>query len=45
MNNKILLTVDEQVKHLEKKGISFDNYSKENAKNYLRYNNNYFNMP
>lgn len=44
MNNKILLTVDEQVEHLEKKGISFDNYSKENAKNYLRYNNNYFKL-
>lgn len=45
MDNKQFLTVDEQIKHLKNKGISFENYSEEKAKQYLRYNNNLFNMP
>ena len=44
MDNKQFLTVDEQIKHLKNKGISFENYSEEKAKQYLRYNNNLFKL-
>ena len=43
-NNKPMLSVSQQIDHLEKKGVMFNLYAVEDAKNYLRYNNNYFKL-
>lgn len=38
------LTIDEQIKDLDSKGVKFELYSKENAKRFLQYNNYYFKL-
>ena len=38
------LTVEQQIEHLEEKGITFDLYSKEDAKDYLCNNSYYFKL-
>lgn len=42
--NKPKLTVDQQIAHLEDKGIKFNLYSKEDAKEYLTNNSYYFKL-
>ncbi len=42
--NKPKLSYEEQIQHLELKGITFNNYSKEKAKDYLAQNNNLFKL-
>lgn len=42
--NKPLLTIDEQIDHLKENGITFNIMSEDKAKDYLRYNNNYFKL-
>lgn len=44
MSRKKKLSIDEQIEDLEKKGVTFDEFSKENAKRFLRYNNYYFKL-
>ena len=39
---KPLLRADEQIQHLKDKGITFNCISEEEAKDYLRFNNNLF---
>ena len=41
---KPMLEVDEMIPHLKEKNIKFKLISEEEAKKYLRYNNNYFNI-
>lgn len=43
-NKKPKLSIDEQVNYLNDKGITFDKVSQEEAKEYLRNNNNYFKL-
>ena len=42
MSENTKLTIDEQIKDLEEKGITFDLMNKEEAKKFLRYNTYYF---
>lgn len=42
--NKPKLTIEQQIEHLEGKGITFDLFSKEEAKDYLSNNNYYFKL-
>lgn len=44
MNKKRKLTIDEQIEDLEKKGILFEEFSKDDAKRFLQYNNYYFKL-
>lgn len=41
---KILLTAEELVDHMEKKGITFNRISKEDAQNFLKHNNYYMKL-
>lgn len=43
-NEKLKLTVDEQLQDMESKNIQFELYSKEEAKKFLKYNNYYFKL-
>lgn len=43
-NEKLKLTVDEQLQDMESKNIQFKLYSKEEAKKFLKYNNYYFKL-
>lgn len=38
------LSINEQIDDLEQKGVTFNKFSKENAKNFLKYNNYYFKL-
>ena len=42
-NNKPRLSLDEQIQHLKDKGILFNIMDEDSAKQYLKYNNNYYN--
>ena len=41
---KIMLSYDEQIVHLEKKGITHEKWSKDEVKKYLQCNNNFFRL-
>ena len=41
---KIMLSYDEQIVHLEKKGITHKKWSKDEVKKYLQCNNNFFRL-
>lgn len=43
-NNKPRLSLDEQIQHLKDKGILFNIMDEESAKQYLKYNNNYYKL-
>lgn len=43
-NEKLKLTVEEQIQDMLEKNIQFDLYSKEDAKKFLKYNNYYFKL-
>lgn len=43
-NNKVKLTIDEQINDLEEKGVTFDGYSKDDAVKYLKFQNYYFKL-
>ena len=43
-NNKLRLSLDEQIQHLKDKGILFNIMDEESAKQYLKYNNNYYKL-
>lgn len=43
-NEKLKLTVEEQIQNIVDKNIQFDLYSKEDAKKFLKYNNYYFKL-
>jgi abortive infection bacteriophage resistance protein len=42
--NKPLLSIEQQIAHMEAQGIQFELYTREEAANYLRYHNNYFRL-
>lgn len=42
--SKPMLTINEQIEHLARNGVAFDIISRENARNYLICNNNYFKL-
>lgn len=44
MHNKPWLTPEQQIKHLERKGVAFSLMSKQDALDYLKHNNNYFRL-
>ena len=39
---KAKLSINEQIKHLRKKGITFNNYSEKEAKEFLEYHSYFF---
>jgi len=41
-NEKLKLTVEEQIQDMIEKNVQFTLYSKEDAKKFLKYNNYYF---
>ena len=43
-NDKPRLSLDEQIQHLKDKGILFNIMDEESAKQYLKYNNNYYKL-
>lgn len=43
-NTKPMLDAEELIEHLEEKGVKFELISKEEAKKYLKENNNYFKL-
>lgn len=43
-NEKLKLTVEEQIQNMTDKDIQFKLYSKEEAKKFLKYNNYYFKL-
>ena len=43
-NNKPRLSLDEQIQHLKDKGILFNIMDEDSAKQYLKYNNNYYKL-
>ena len=43
-NNKPRLSLDEQIQHLKEKGILFNIMDEDSAKQYLKYNNNYYKL-
>ncbi len=43
-NNKPRLSIDEQIQHLKDKGILFNIMDEDSAKQYLKYNNNYYKL-
>ena len=43
-NDKPRLSLDEQIQHLKDKGIFFNIMDEESAKQYLKYNNNYYKL-
>lgn len=43
-NEKLKLTVEEQIQDMVDKNIQFELYSKEDAKKFLKYNNYYFKL-
>lgn len=44
MSKKKKLTIEEQIEDLEKKGVTFVEFSKEDAMRFLKYNNYYFKL-
>lgn len=42
MHDKPWLTPEQQIEHLERKGVAFSLMSKQEALSYLKHNNNYF---
>lgn len=44
IENKPILNIDDQIKHLKNKGVTFELINEDEAKNYLKYNNNYFKL-
>ena len=44
MAPKIKLSIDQQIEHMKSKGITFDLFSEDQAKEYLRKNNYYFKL-
>ena len=44
MHDKPWLTPEQQIEHLERKGVAFSLISKKDALSYLRHNNNYFRL-
>lgn len=42
MHDKPWLTPEQQIEHLERKGVAFNLMSKQEALSYLKHNNNYF---
>ena len=44
MHNKPWLTPEQQIEHLERKGVAFSLMSKQDALDYLKHNNNYFRL-
>jgi abortive infection bacteriophage resistance protein len=43
-NDKPRLSLDEQIQHLKGKGILFNIMDEGSAKQYLKYNNNYYKL-
>ena len=43
-NEKLKLTVEEQIQDMIEKNVQFTLYSKEDAKKFLKYNNYYFKL-
>ena len=43
-NEKLKLTVEEQIQDMIEKNVQFALYSKEDAKKFLKYNNYYFKL-
>lgn len=43
-NDKPRLSLDEQIQHLKDKGILFNIMDEDSAKQYLKYNNNYYKL-
>lgn len=44
MHDKPWLTPEQQIEHLERKGVAFNLMSKQEALSYLKHNNNYFRL-
>ncbi len=44
MHDKPWLTPEQQIEHLERKGVAFNLMSKQEVLSYLKHNNNYFRL-